>query len=415
MKKRPVVNTTLLSIPPAQFGIVVLAVALGAAWIALDGQGLFVEPFTSVWPLFLLGAVVGEMLVVDTPRGRPMPASLAILAALALLGAAPWEVCGLALVAWCIGAFLLAARGERADLPDFAHRVVVAWALPGLAAIGTAIVPLGFVGPTGDEVAVGAILTVTGGLLVAPAAWAFGVENPMAFFTRAKGLMNESVWAGVAIGSSGALVAVSYPLLGAGALLLLLLPILAARAGLHHYVDIRRTYDQTIVAMSRLTELTGHVAEGHGVRVGRVAVDIARRIGLTEREVHAVERIAHLHEVGRIATDDPDVRAQDRDVALAGAEIVREAGSMPDVAEAIERLRDPYRRPGERVDETLPIGARIVRTVCEYDRLLSDGKEPWSAIDSLHRAMAYDHDPVIVALLTESVNGVRPHARAARR
>lgn len=378
--------------------------AIGGAWYVLGGEPLFLRgPFADAWPLFLLAAVVGELLVVDTPRGRPVPASLAILASLAIFGAAPWEVAGIALAAWALAAVALSARGERPGAEDAGHRLVLGWSLAGLGAVGAALPELLLIGPAGAEVSLGAVVLVTVGLLVGPAIWQASLERAGVFLVRARGFARDSAAAGVAIGASAALVAVAYPLLGLGSLLLLLLPILAARAGLHHYVDIRRTYDQTIVAMSRMTEVTGHVPDGHGVRVGELGVVVARRLGLSERDVHVVERTAHLHEVGRIATDDPDNRAHDEEVAQAGAEIIREAGGMPSIATAIERLRDPYRKPGDHSNRTVPVAARIVRTVCEYDRLVTGGREPWEAIDELHRAMAYDHDPVIVSLLAESV------------
>lgn len=392
------------------------ALATGSVWYGSSGTPLVSQPaFETTWALFLLAAVIGEMLVVDTPRGRPVPASLAILAALALFGAAPWEVAGVALVAWMLAALALAARGERPEARDAVHRGLLGWALPGLAALGAQVPPALPVGPDGTTFALGAVAAVTLGLLVLPALWQASSTEEAVLLVRARGLVQESAWAGVAIGSSAALVVVAHPFLGVGSLLLLLLPILAVRAGLHHHLGIRRTYDQTIVAMSRLTEVTGHVAEGHGVRVGELAVDVARRLGLSERDVLVVERTAHLHEVGRIATDDPESRAHDREVAHAGGAIVREAGRMDDVAEAIERLREPYRRPGDRTDGSLPVAARIVRTACEFDRLVDAGSETWEAFEELHRAMAYDHDPVVVGALTDAVTGVRaptgPHRR----
>jgi hypothetical protein len=388
--------------------LALVGIGIGALWFAFGGAPLFErETFSAAWPLFLLAAVIGELLVVENPRGRPVPASLAIFAALALLGAAPWEVAGVAVAAWVLSAIILRARGDRPQLADLVHHSLLAWSLPGLAALGAEAPSFLLVGAENAEIALGSIATVMVGLLVGPALWQAIIERSGVVLVRARGLARESVWVGVAIGSSAALVAVAYPLLGLGSLLLLLLPILAVRAGLHHYVDIRRTYDQTIVAMARMTELTGHVAEGHGVRTGEIAVDVARRLGLSERDVHTVERTAHLHEVGRIATDDPENRAHDEEVAHAGAEIVREAGGMPEVAEAIQRLRDPYRKPGDHSNRTIPVAARIVRTVCEYDRLLSSGHEPWEAVDTLHRAMAYDHDPVVVTLLSAAVSPPR--------
>jgi hypothetical protein len=385
---------------------------LVAGGALLVGLLWFVSPATAapfdidgLFLLFLDDTGIGELLLVDTPRGKPVPASMAVLAAFALLGNPPWELALVAGAAWLVAAGIRGILGDRSDPLDLAHRVFAAWSLPGLVAVGTVAVPGLLIGSrdgTGVQISLAAIVLITGGLVVGPGLWE-AARSQDAFVRRAQALIRDGLPPALALGSSAALAAVCYGLLGGWGLLILLLPVLAARAGLHKFVDIRRTYDQTIVAMSRMTELTGHVPDGHGIRVGQLSAAMARRLGLSEDDVHMVERAAHLHEVGRIATDDPENRAHDHEVARAGAAIVREAGDMPEVAEMIERLRDPYRTPGAQGDSGVPTGARIIRTACEYDRFVSDGAEMWEALDSLHRLMAYDHDPVVVNALARVV------------
>ncbi|MGH3442591.1 MAG: HD domain-containing protein, partial [Nitriliruptorales bacterium] len=348
-----------------------VAVALGAAWFVLPQPDR-----AGNWILFLAAAVVGELLVLDNLRGGPVPASLAVLGAYALLGNHPAELAAMAAAGWLIAAAIRRARAEEVDVGDLVHRVAAAWSLPGLVSIGSDNLP-GTIGAS-SPVHLGGILLLMLGLVVGPAAWRASSQRHSDFLPVFFGHVYATWASSVAMASSAALAAVVHDVLGVGALVLLALPVVAVRAGLHRYTDIRRTYDQTVVAMSHMTELTGHVSSGHGLRVRDHAVAIARDLGLSEREVEAVERAALLHEVGRIATDDPEQSAQDREVAAAGAVVLRQAGGpMSGVAEAVERVRDPYRRPGAGDDRSLSIVARIVRSVCEYDRYRAGGLESW--------------------------------------
>lgn len=404
---------------PRPIIVIIASALLGLPWLfpAFDWGLSLTDANVLVLAAFAIAAVAGELLVLEPPRSRPMSSTIAVLAAFALLGASPWQVALVAIAGW-VGASIIHGFLDRPSHGmDLVHRLVAGWAIAGLAAIGYHLPGLEWTiggdpgalgaGGTIEAISVAAIALVAGSMIIGSAIWDAAVtERPDgSFWHLVRGHARATWVSSLALASGAALVAVAYGLFGPAALLLLFLPIFAVRAGLHRYTDIRRTYDQTVIAMSRMTELTGHVNEGHGVRVGQLSTGIARTLGMSERGVNIVERAAHLHEVGRIATDDPEQRAQDRDVALAGSAIVRQAGGLDGVAEVIERHRDPYRSPGLGDDESLPIAARIVRTACEYDRLTATGaKTEWEAIDELHRAMAYDHDPDVVQALSAYVD-----------
>lgn len=349
---------------------------------------------TGVWA-FLLAAAIGELIVLDDDRGRTVPASYAVLGAFALLGGAPWMVAIIATAGWAAAAVVRRVQGHAPSWSSVVERVVTGAMLGGLAWLGTWAMPSWTIGTEDAGVSIGAILAVAGGLLVGQAFLdQEGRLLPLAGFgTR----VARGAGVAVALAASAALAAVAHGLLGPGALLLLLPPVLAVRAGLHRYAEILRTYDQTVVAMSRMTELTGHADPGHGIRVAVLAVELGREVGLRDRDLHAVERAAHLHELGRIVTDDPHRAGRDREVAVAGAAIVREAGGMDGVAEIIERHRDPFRGVGRAPDRSLPLASRIVHTACEYDRLVRGGHDRWGALDLLQDGSA--HDPQVVSAL----------------
>lgn len=385
------------------------ALVLGLEWTSASPSGL------ATWTLVVFGlaAAVGELLKLDAPRLGRVPVSPAVLGAVALLGVAPWESVAVGIGGWVVAAAVRSLRSESSQLSDLTGRIVLAWALPGAAALGSRLAPQPLV-DSEPVLSAGALIGVCAVLVVGPAlsVAARSHDHGGDFLPVFKGQL-QAVWSsGLALGSTAGLAAVAYGLLGAVVLPVMALPLLALHLGLGRHGDIRRTYEQTIVAMTRMTELTGHVAPGHGVRVGDLAVAVARHMGLDEDDVDLARRTAHLHEVGRISTDDPERAAQDRDVAIAGAAVVRETGSMPQVARLIERHRDPYRIPGVGEDRGLPIVARIVHSCCEFDRVRVAGGEEWAALDELHRSMAYEHDPNVVQALSHVVTRGRVPATA---
>ena len=79
------------------------------------------------------------------------------------------------------------------------------------------------------------------------------------------------------------------------------------------------------------------------------------------------------------------------------------------VADIVERQADPYRRPHETVDGTLPLASRIIKAANAYDDLVGDSRESVRRLEALERlrlSMAYDYDPRVV-------EQPRPRGRAA--
>jgi hypothetical protein len=378
---------------------------LGSVWWVLGGWG----PGSGSLLLFAGAAAIAELLPFEKARGRAMPMSVAVIAAFALLQHSPDELAIVATVGWMLEGGLRFWRRQHVRWAELLSRVVGAWSLGGLTALGHAVSLVTIPG-LGLEIlpTVLVVVAITLGLPLWEAVESTakaGVPVRPVFL----GLV-ESGWAGtVALSASALLGALVHPVLGAGTVPMIVLPLLAARVGLAKHALVRRTYDETVRAMSRLPEELGAVSRGHGVRVGELAVAVARELGLAQRDVEAVERAAHLHEVGRVRLEVLD--PSEHDLALAGASVVREAGSLDEVADLIARVRDPYRLPHRGDDVSLPVGARIVRTMCDYDRVVSDGapdRRPWDGLEHVSRGMAYDHDPEVIQALTRVLtrNGV---------
>ena len=351
--------------------------------------------------VFVLAAGVGELLPFPKPRGRDLPISVAVIATYALLGHSWPEVVAVAAGGWLLAATVRASQGRRLRTTDLLVACVSALALVGAVGVGShvAIAEMSAGITLGELSAVWAVV-----LLGLP--WIEAGESALRRHTKVtstyQAVIRENARGGVALAASAALGATVYDVFGLWSIPLVLLPLLAARVGLARYSQVRVTYDQTVRAMSRLPEELGTVGRGHGVRVGELAVAVARELGLLDHEVGQVERAAHLHELGQIQADLGQPLS-DRTMALAGASILEEAGSLEDVAELVARHRDPYRKPGLGDNGDVALGARIIRTVCEFDRGAVEGRgdhSAWRALEQLHEGSAYDHDPRVLTALT---------------
>jgi len=127
-------------------------------------------------------------------------------------------------------------------------------------------------------------------------------------------------------------------------------PVLVMQRALRRYAAIRATYQQTIRALSRVTDLAGYTEPGHARRVCRLALAIGRVLDLTEPELLDLEYAALLHDIGQLSLADPlpsgaTVLATPwiaAEVAVRGAEVVRQTGVLDRVARVLEAQVTPY-------------------------------------------------------------------------
>ena len=205
--------------------------------------------------------------------------------------------------------------------------------------------------------------------------------------------------------SVGALLALAYPELGFYAFALFLAPLAATHFAFRQFAEIRKTYLQTIRALSKVPEMAGYTRPGHSSRVAEMTVAIAREMGLGENQVNEMEYAALLHDIGRISIPDPEEphAIEPQELAQVGATIVRETGHFPHVASMIERQPDPYRHRGQDADPSLPAGARIIKVASAYDDLVHPGPlglSVWDTLERLRQGMTFDYDPSVIQALS---------------
>lgn len=201
---------------------------------------------------------------------------------------------------------------------------------------------------------------------------------------------------------SAALYATTVPVVGWWAIPLAGLPYGFGHLSLHRLQVTRTTYDQTIRALGSIPEAGGLVAPGRGERTADLAVAVASELGLGVPALERVEYAALLHDIGRLVLANPAVAAggyTPTDISGWSAAIIGEAKHLDEVAEVVGVIHQPYRRPGQERDTTLPREAQVVKVVTAYDDGVAAAGDPLEAIEVLHRGAAYEFDPEVVMAL----------------
>ena len=156
--------------------------------------------------------------------------------------------------------------------------------------------------------------------------------------------------------------------------------------------------EAVVVALARTVEARDNYTEKHLRRVADRSVEVARRMGMTEREIEGVRLGGLLHDLGKIAVPDgvllkpgPLDRAEFALVRRhpeAGAEIVRPLrafdGPEPAILHHHERFDGtgyPYGPRGEQI----PLAARVVAVADSFDAMTTD--RPYRA--ALSQAVAF--------------------------
>lgn len=202
--------------------------------------------------------------------------------------------------------------------------------------------------------------------------------------------------------ASGALFGLAFDALSWWALAVAALPFVFARGSFRRFRDASEAYTQTMRALAQIPEVSGHTPAGHAGRTADLAVLVGTHLGLRPSQLRQVEYAALMHDIGRLALNEPSVIRQgytESDIAVWGAEIVGEVSYLETVADIVRRQQEPYRYPGAERSDELPVSSRIVKVASAYDDAVTEGLTPLEAVERLHQGSVYDYDPEIVTAL----------------
>ncbi len=233
------------------------------------------------------------------------------------------------------------------------------------------------------------------------------------FLSAARDEFGALLGIGSAIGATGVLIALAAEVMGYWALPLFALPLLVAQFSFRRYASIRATYDQTIQALSRVTEVGGYTETGHSQRVAQLSVAVGHEMGLSEADIKDLKYAALMHDIGQLSLTDPIsggattlvARDEQRRIAEYGAEVIRQSG-MDRVAHIVEQQTEPFRRHGQPFDANVPVASRIIRVANAYDDFAGGSMESMQrlyALDRLREGMSEEYDPHVVDIVSRVV------------
>jgi putative nucleotidyltransferase with HDIG domain len=198
---------------------------------------------------------------------------------------------------------------------------------------------------------------------------------------------------------------------------LFVVPLLVARQTHRRYLSLRETYAETVRSLVAALEAKDPYTKGHSVRVARIAVAVARRMGFEDAEVERIEYAALLHDLGKIGISRSVLS---KPGALTDDEFDR-IREHPDIAARIlesvpflEDVRPIVQDHHERVDglgygrglagEELSTPARILAAADSFDAMTAD--RPYrdampeaSAVAELRSNAGSQFDPLVVEAL----------------
>jgi putative nucleotidyltransferase with HDIG domain len=396
----------------------VASVAVLTAWLL--EKAWIGAPTTVI--TFVLFVAVGELLEIPLERREPFTLAIAPALAFGLLrhcveSGGAWtcrpaphigQVLFVFLVGTLAATMLRAIRGNDLRLSRLASGTLVILAAGGAYQGLLALAPRAFMLGKSQLSLIGLVV-----VLFVVMALEIGLESAEDVLTHrrrvGRAVRDQSRAIGPLLLSSvsvGALLSLAYPALEAWTFPLFLAPLAATQFSFRQVATIRQNYVQTISALSKVPEMAGYTVRGHSSRVARLAIDVGTELGASDPELHEIEYAALLHDIGRISLPDPEDAKESTaglELALVGAEIVENTGHFPRVAQMVGRQHEPYRRRGEDANETLPLGAKIIKVASAFDDLTEPGgpgRTSWDALERMHLGMAYDYDPKVIQALT---------------
>lgn len=186
----------------------------------------------------------------------------------------------------------------------------------------------------------------------------------------------------------------------------------------------RDSLDFTLRAMTAMLDAREHTTGAHSQRVRDLTVMMARKYGLSDKEVDGVRQGALLHDIGKIGVPDKillkegPLDAEEWEVMRhhvdIGYELIK---SSPDLSAAADIMLchhedfDGSGYPRGLKGEDIPLGARIFSVVDAYDAMRSTrpyrvGMPRKDAVAELQKHSGSQFDPAVVQLFLENLDEV---------
>jgi len=212
----------------------------------------------------------------------------------------------------------------------------------------------------------------------------------------------------------GLVIAALWGIMGWFSAVLVLVPLFVARWAMGQFAEQQRAYAATMNALCQAVETKDYYTRGHGDRVSRGAVMIARQIRMSSDRTDAIRFAGMLHDVGKLGVPTQVLQktgalTEDEYAAIQlhpmrGLEIVREIGFLYEALNGImhhhERI-DGRGYPMGLAGHEIPEFARVIAVADAFDSMTStrsyrEAKSIDLAIGELRHGAGSQFDPLIV-------------------
>jgi HD-GYP domain-containing protein (c-di-GMP phosphodiesterase class II) len=212
----------------------------------------------------------------------------------------------------------------------------------------------------------------------------------------------------------GLVIASLWQIMGWFAAALVLVPLFVARWAMGQFAEQQRAYDATMNALCQAVETKDYYTRGHGDRVSRGAVMIARQIRMSAERTEAIRFAGMLHDVGKLGVPTQVLQktgalTEDEFAAIQlhpmrGLEIVREIGFLFEALNGImhhhERI-DGRGYPMGLAGHEIPEFARVIAVADAFDSMTTtrsyrEAKSIEFALGELRKSAGTQFDPVVV-------------------
>ncbi len=185
--------------------------------------------------------------------------------------------------------------------------------------------------------------------------------------------------------------------------------------------ELMKAEIETILCLAQAIEAKDFYIKGHGERTANQAVQIAERLGLSEKEKDAIRYAAILHDIGKIGIKGsilnktceltPEEYEEIKTHPIRAVEILNPIRFLEPVIPLVLYHHERWDGKGYPVGlsgESIPIGARIICLLDSFDAMTSD--RPYrkamsldDAIATVKRLAGSQFDPKIAAVFLEII------------
>jgi putative nucleotidyltransferase with HDIG domain len=415
-RRRPqIVEVKLLKNLPFKLKFYITIIDIIGLLILFKSIDVFKIPNLGDFLFFLILAVLAESFKVDLPYGGGVTVGFAVVfASILLFGASA-------------GAWIAAVGILLKDLHNFSStplykRLFNAGMFAIMAGASGSVYKL--LGGMPGHIELGQnLLPIAASILV----YAFiNITLLTVVMSIASGNRPVSIWVSnlkwatphyLALGPLGILLGLSYTNFGYQGVVLLLIPILAARHSFKLYMEMRKVYLETIQALASAIEAKDPYTKGHSERVAQYAVKISREMGLPEDRVEIIQYAALLHDIGKIGISDrilnkpgslSDIEFETiKSHPAIGSQIIRGVRFLEKASELVKHhheKRNGTGYPDGLKQDQIPLGAEILSVADIFDALTSDRpyRKAWSikeAVNQLKKEAKAQLNPNVVNAL----------------